>query len=246
MQQHSPAHRRFLHSRRPDRVPSLRVTAASPSVASFRSLAPPPPPHVLAGLASRLAAEHGGLTELLGVLRVALACRFAAAQDSCLEGLADHIAAAGACWPPGLAEALEALDSAVLTLLLRKAGLRALGSIYRPSPILDVRPEAAGGAAGGFTFCLLAFSTHHDTEPGGLYSPWAEVGGFRWRLNVYPEGKGDSKGSHLAGKFACLQASSSTSCSGRQPWLPPPGRLGEAARGCVPGGQAWSRTLALP
>lgn len=152
----------------------------------------------LTGLASRLAAEHGGLEELLGALRVALACRFAAAQDSCLEGLADRIAAAGPCWPPGLAEALQAMDSSVLTQLLRKTGLRALGSIYRPASIFDVRTAADGDAPGGFAYCLHAFSTHHDTEPGGIYSPWAEVGGFRWRLNIYPDGKGDSKGTHLA------------------------------------------------
>ncbi|KAL4419915.1 hypothetical protein ABPG75_007013 [Micractinium tetrahymenae] len=152
----------------------------------------------LTGLAGRLAAERGGLQELLAALRVALACRFDAAQDSCLEGLADHIAAAGSCWPPGLAEVLQGLDSAVLTQLLRKTGRRALGSIYRPSPLFDVRPVATGDATGGFTYCLQAFSTHHDTGPGGIYSPWAEVEGFRWRLNVYPDGKGESKGTHLA------------------------------------------------
>lgn len=157
-------------------------------------------PGPLPGLAGRLAAQRGGLQELLVALRVAHACRFAAAQYSCLEGLADHIAAAGSCWPPGLAEALEGFDSLVLTQLLRKTGLRSLGSIYRPSLLFDLRPEATGGATGGFTYCLEAFSTQHGTEPGGIFSPWADVGGFRWRLNVHPKGKDDAKGIHLAGK----------------------------------------------
>ncbi|KAL4430395.1 hypothetical protein ABPG77_002201 [Micractinium sp. CCAP 211/92] len=116
--------------------------------------------HYLAGLAGRLAAQRGELQELLASLRVAHACRFAAPQDSCLEGVADHIAAAGSCWPPGLAEALEGFDSSVLTQLLRKTGLRSLGTIYRPSPLFDVRPEATDGATGGFH--LL---------PGGLLHP---------------------------------------------------------------------------
>lgn len=150
-------------------------------------------------MATRLAAERGGFQEMLAALRIARACGFGGVTASCVGGLADHIAAAGSCWPAGLAEALQSFDSEVLTQLLRATGLRAIGSIWRTPTIFDVRADANGGATGGFTYCLQAVSSLGDVGSVGIMSPWAEVSGFRWRLNVYPKGKGDAKGTHMTG-----------------------------------------------
>ncbi|KAL4433896.1 hypothetical protein ABPG75_000337 [Micractinium tetrahymenae] len=154
-------------------------------------------------LSSRLAAEQASLAELLAALSVAQACCMDRAAAACLEAVADKLAAGGGRWPEGQAAALAAFDPATLARLLQLLSVRAVGSAYRSPPLFDVRPDCSASQEGGFTWAIQGFSRLRTVAEPGLLSPWVEVGGFRWRLQVYPYGKRDGAGSHLS-IFLCI------------------------------------------
>ncbi|KAL4441899.1 hypothetical protein ABPG77_003815 [Micractinium sp. CCAP 211/92] len=155
------------------------------------------------GLCCRLAAEQVSLSQLLAALSAAQACCMDATAAACLEAAADKLAASGGRWPAGQAAELAAFDPATLAQLLQLLSVRAVGSVYRSPNVFDVRPDCSAAQEGGFTWSIQGFSRLRGVEEPGLLSPWVEVGGFQWRLQVYPTGKRDGAGSHLS-IFLCI------------------------------------------
>ena len=126
------------------------------------------------------------LPHVLTALQVAQACNLEQAQERCLAAVAHALAAAGAQAQELLTEdALAALDSStlaqlVLAVAVAKAERQPSGS--RPAAMVDV---VVSGAFGGFTFVVPGFGSG-PIDSALMYkeSPWVEVGGFRWRLDV--------------------------------------------------------------
>ncbi len=143
-----------------------------------------------AGLCCRLAAEQVSLSQLLAALSAAQACCMDATAAACLEAAADKLAASGGRWPAGQAAELAAFDPATLAQLLQLLSVRAVGSVYRSPNVFDVRPDCSAAQEGGFTWSIQGFSRLRGVEEPGLLSPWVEVGGFQWRLQVRRSGSG--------------------------------------------------------
>lgn len=141
-----------------------------------------------AGLCSRLSAEQASLSQLLAALGAAQACCLDGAAAACLEAAADKLAASGGRWPAGQAGELAAFDPATLARLLQLLSVRAVGSAYRSPAVFDVRPDCSDDREGGFTWCIQGFSRLGGVQEPGLLSPWVEVGGFQWRLQVRRRG----------------------------------------------------------
>lgn len=143
--------------------------------------------------------------QLTATLRTAVHCDLEGLQAACFSELSRRLAEAGPRAPELMPqEALAALDSTTLARLLHASLAHVQGGAYCPPPLSGVRPGAAG-RTGGFTFTVPAFSEKDDAA---IYSPWVRVGGFEWRLEVYPKGYRTTGTGHLSGALmlalACL------------------------------------------
>ena len=126
-------------------------------------------------------ADKASMQSLLATLQIALACQFQALEERCLRLMGVKLAAAGGQWEAVVQQgALADLPSSTLVRLLGKTA-ESVGRVSRGPSVLDVR-DGRGGSVGGFTFAIPGFSKHQ----GVIKSPWVEVGGFEWRLEVRP------------------------------------------------------------
>ena len=139
------------------------------------------------------------MRKMLAGLHFAQHCELQALEEQCLGLMGDKLAAALGHWETLAAgeEALAALDSRTLARLLSKTLQSVKTGLPDGQHVFDVRDGSDGGA-GGFTFAIPAFSKL-PAEPS-IYSPWVEIGGFHWRLEVYPSGCNKIRGTHLSGE----------------------------------------------
>ena len=143
-------------------------------------------------------AHKAGREELLAALQVALACQFPELEEQCLSLLADKLAGAGEQWEAAVQQGgLADLPSTTLMCLRGKM------EETRPPWVFDVRSGRGGAGGSGFTFAIPAFSKRQEV----IISPWVEVGGFEWRLHVFPQGRKQGWGTHLAGDWETKAAS---------------------------------------
>ena len=90
-------------------------------------------------------------------------------------------------------QTLEALVGPTLARLLLQSHY---GSAY-PLRVSDVVIDS-GHRSGGFTFAVENFSQRGEER---VLSPWVEIGGFEWRLQIYPKGNNVGVGTHLSGEW---------------------------------------------
>ena len=130
------------------------------------------------------------------MLQIAQACQFHALEEQCLGLAADKLATLGGHWAGVVREdELAALDSATLARLLGKTLQSGEGGQHPAQHVFDVQHPTT--TAGGFIFAIPGFSKQPDT----VYSLWVEIGGFEWRLTVYPGGCGEGRGTPLSGEW---------------------------------------------
>ena len=156
----------------------------------------PPPPRVSAFLPPPASgtAPQGSMKELLAALQLARHCQLQQLEEQCLQLAADRLAAVGGHWEAFVGEDdLAALDSATLARLLGKTLQSTQGGRHPAHQLFDVQQKS--DAAGGFTFAIAGFSGERDI----IRSPWVEVDGFEWRLDVYPGGRHGGLGTHVSG-----------------------------------------------
>ena len=171
------------------------------------------PPRVSAFLLppSPGSAPQARMRELLAALQLAQHCQFQELEEQCLQLAADKLAAVGGHRVDE--DDLAALDSATLARLLGKTLQSTQGGRHPARQVFDVQQTSDAG--GGFTFAIAGFSGERDV----IESPWVEVGGFEWKLEVYPGGRhmsGDRHGMPSGVLFeACVgQAHSRMTASG--------------------------------
>ena len=150
--------------------------------------------------------KTASLPQLLQKLQIIDRCRFVGAEAQLLDAAAGELLDAAAatllavdmlCIPAGMKPAaLARLGSSTLAQLLYRVSLNSGSDVRQSLRIRDVR-QAGMGTPGGFTLAIHDFSSSQTS----ICSPWVgQLGGFEWRLIVFPQGILVGAGTHLGGE----------------------------------------------
>ena len=149
------------------------------------------------------------MREMRAGLRFAQQSQSQTLEDQCLGLMGYKLASMLGHWGTVAVgeEALAALDSRTLARLLGKT-LQSVESVLPLSQQAFDVLDGSGGSGGGFIFAIPAFSKQPARDC--IDSPWVEIGGFQWCLEVCPGGyKGVGARTSQASTMGSVSLSSS-------------------------------------